>query len=363
MQRPLPTPCPRQLFPLSALVVALTVSACSPTEPVAVTETVRPVYVAVARSSADAELSFVGEVRAARRAELAFPVAGRVSAVLAEVGDSVRQGQVLAQLDEQPLQAQLAAANADEQRARAQVHETRQRLERLRQARQANAVSAGEWGGAELELATAEAALNAALAQREQATWSLANARLRAPMNGVVALRSIERGQAAGPGAPALVLDGAGRELATHVPGALALKVGQAVSLQGAGQTHMSRVLRMAGRLDAGGVRQVWLAVPDAAAVGSTWSVALQGKQDNAAASAVQVPLRSVTPNKVSGSGTILRLKADTNTLETAEVALGAVRGEWVEVRQGVREGDRVVVAGALALQAGMKVQPVMVQR
>lgn len=363
MQSPLPTTHPRHFLPLAAVMAALAVSACSPTEPVTVSENVLPVYVAVARSSTDAELSFVGEVRAARRAELAFPVAGRVLAVLAEVGDSVRQGQVLAQLDEQPLQAQLAAASADEQRVRALVNETRQRLERLRQARQANAVSASEWGGVELELATAEAAFNAALAQREQATWSLANARLRAPMDGVVALRNMERGQAAGPGAAALVLDGAGRELAIHVPGALALKVGQTVSLQGAGQIHVSRVLRMAGRLHAGGVRQVWLAVPDAAAVGSTWSVTLQAKPDNTAASAVQVPLRAVTPSKVSGIGTILRLKANTNILETAEVALGSVRGEWVDVPQGMHAGDRVVVAGALALQAGMKVQPVMVQR
>lgn len=351
--------------PRSATILAITMlmAACAPQEPAAVANPVRPAYVALARSSSDAALTYVGEVRAARRAELSFPVSGRVANVLAEVGDNVRQGQIVASLDERPLQAQLAASQAEEQRAQAMAIEARQRLERLRPARQAQAASPAEWGSAELELATAEAALQSARAQREQASWSLENARLRSPIDGVIALRNIERGQAVGPGAAALAIDGTGRELSIHVPGNQRLVIGQPVTLQGQDGTHTSRVLRVAGRLDAGGVRQAWLAVPDAAAVGSTWSVAVQGQQDTTSAVGVQVPLRAIRASETPGTGSALRLGADGQTLEATTVTLGAVQGEWVEVHKGLAAGDRVVVAGAQVLQPGTKIQPVMVQR
>ena len=344
---------------LAAVAAALLLTACSPETPGSVSDSVRPVYVATARDAHESALSFVGEVRAARRAELAFAVTGRVAGVAVEVGDTVREGQLLANLDERPLQAQWAAAGAEAQRAQAQVDEARQRLERLRGARQAQAASAAEWGAAELELTSAEAALQAARAQRDQASWALEQARLRAPIAGVVVLRTLERGQAAGPGVPALAIDGQGRELVIQVPATLGIQVGQKVTLHGQGQHQESRVLRLATRLDAGGVRKVWLAVPDAAAPGSTWSVALQADADTVRQGRVQVPLRAVRPTAATGTGTALRLAADGQTLEPVNLALGEVQGDWIEVTQGLQAGERVVVAGAHALRPGQKVQPV----
>lgn len=359
----IPSEHPWRLRPAAAawglLPLLMVLSACSNHEPATVTDLVRPAYVATARSSADAGLSFVGEVRATRRAELSFVVAGLVSNVLVEVGDVVRQGQVLASLDDKPLRAQLAAATAEVQRTQAQLSESLRRVERMRAAQQADAASATEWGAVQVELAGAQAAANAAQAQREQAAWSLEQSRLRSPMDGVVALRTLERGQATGPGAPVLSIDGGGRELVIHVPGNLQFKPGESVTLHGVDATLKSRVLRSAARLDAGGVRQVWLAVPDAAQVGSTWSVSVRGPSQGSVA-AVQVPLRAVMPSTTANTGSALRLAADGQTLEAATLTLDAVQGEWIEVQQGLQAGERVVVAGAQALRPGMKVQPVV---
>lgn len=341
------------------LPLLMALSACSSHEPAAVADPVRPAYVATARSSADAGLSFVGEVRATRRAELSFVVAGLVSNVLVEVGDVVRQGQVLASLDDKPLRAQLSAATAEVQRTQAQLSESLRRVERMRAAQQADAASATEWGAVQVELAGAQAAANAAQAQREQAAWSLEQSRLRSPMDGVVALRTLERGQATGPGVPVLSIDGGGRELVIYVPGSQSFKPGESVTLHGVDVTLKSRVLRSAARLEGGGVRQVWLAVPDAAQVGSTWSASVRGQSQGSAA-AVQVPLRAVMPGPVANTGRALRLAADGQTLEAATLTLGAVQGEWIEVQQGLQAGERVIVAGAQALRPGMKVQPVV---
>lgn len=337
-------------------LLALTLWGCSSETRTEVAEEVRPAYVVEARAGASQGLGFVGEVRAARRAELAFAVSGRVASVAVDVGDTVRRGQVLASLDPQPLTAQLAAAQAELSRVEAQVLELRQRQDRVRRAQDGGAVSGGELGAAQAELAAAEAARRAAIAQRDLAAWSLEQASLRATQDGTVALRLVEPGQASGPGTPVMAIDGEGRELSMLLPAALALKPGQAVRLRQGNSEQASRVLRVAGRLEADGLRRVFLTVPDDATVGSIWTATLVGL---ATAGPLQVPLRAVLSDASAGSGRVLRLAADGRTVESVAVSLGALHGTHIEVMQGLAAGDRVIVAGAAAIRAGSQVQPV----
>ena len=338
------------------LLPVLGLAACSKQPAPEVAETVRPAYVTDVRAGDSDALLWTGEVRAARRAELAFPVAGRVASVSVEVGDRVRAGQVLAKLDPQPLKAQLVAAQGELARTEAQVSEARQRTERVRRAQAAGAASGGEASGAQTELAAAEAALRAASAQRDAAAWSLENATLRAPVAGVVATRQLEPGQAAGPGAPVLMIDGDGRELSLLLPASMSVKAGQSVTLRSAGGESSSRVLRVAGRLDAGGVRRVFLAVPESASVGSTWSAMLPGF---AGTQGLRVPLRAVLPGPLSGNGSVLRLAKDGRTVEQVSVKLGPLHGDAIEVTSGLVEGDRVIVAGAAGIRPGSLVRPI----
>ena len=79
------------------------------------------------------------------------------------------------------------------------------------------------------------------------------------------------------------------------LPATLAVKPGQAITLRGTGTEQPSRVLRMAGRLEAGGVRRVVDDVRDAAGqlgcvasalgvlVPSLWAQARAGRGDGAA--------------------------------------------------------------------------------
>lgn len=349
-------PTPRRAVLALALWPVLGLVACTKDSPSASTESARPAYVVEVRNSGGDATGYIGEVRAQRRAELAFPVAGRVATVAVEVGDTVRAGQVLARLDLQPLKAQVAAAQGEVARAEAHAAEARQRAERVRRAHAAGATSGGEASSVQAELAAAEAALRAAGAQRDAATWSLEHATLRAPVPGVVATRLLEAGQAAGPGAPVLSIDGDGRELSLLLPAALPLKAGQSVMLRNAGSETPTRVLRVAGRLEAGGVRRVFLAVPESATVGSTWTVSLPGISN---AQALRVPLRAVLPDDTAGSGRVLRLAKDGRTVEQVAVKLGALTGDAIEVTAGLTAGDRVVVAGAAGIRPGSLVKPV----
>ena len=350
-------PTRARLSAVLSLLPVLSLWGCAGEPAGAVTETVRPAYVVEARAGGVEGLDFIGEVRAARRAELVFAVSGRVAQVAVDVGDAVRRGQVLAMLDTQPLAAQLAAAQADLARIDAQRGEVQQRLERVRRAQVGGAAAAGELAAVQAEAAALDAAQRATLAQRDLATWSMAQATLRAPMDGTVATRLIEPGQVGGPGAPAMAIDGDGRELSILLPASVPLQPGQGLMLRSAGaEQQPSRVLRVAGRLEAGGVRRVFLAVPAEAVVGSTWVAMLASATLQ---TTLQVPLRAVLPDATAGSGRVLRLGRDGRTVEAANVRLGALHGSRVEVTQGLAAGDKVIVAGAAGIRPGSRVRPV----
>jgi RND family efflux transporter MFP subunit len=342
---------------LAALALA-TLSACREATPDTEAEVARPAYVVQARRGASGGQEFVGEVRAARRAELAFPVTGRISRILVDLGDAVRKNQVLASLDTQTLTAQYETASGEVVRAVAQRDESRQRLDRLQSALQADAASAAEAGAARLELTTAEAALRAAQANQAAASWSLRQAELRAPMDGVIGQRTLELGQAVGPGAPVIAIDGPERELVVVVPDSLPLRVGQAVRLRAGDREVQSRVLRLASRLDAGGARKVYVMAPAQALVGSTWSIGLlpEGTADQP-----QVPLRALLPDVTANVARVLRLGQDGQTTELVQIESGATHGAWIEVSKGLRVGDKVVVGGAVAIAPGSKIKPIAV--
>ncbi|MRV71954.1 efflux RND transporter periplasmic adaptor subunit [Duganella sp. FT92W] len=361
--------CPSPRHPLRILIRAALVPALLPlfsltgcSEPAATgvhAEPPRPAYVVTVTPKAGAELEFVGEVRAVQRAELSFAVAGQVATVLVEPGDHVRPGQVLATLHPQQVAAQTATARSDLARAEAQLAEVRQRHDRIVAARASGAASAAELHAVQAELGSAEATLRSAHAQRDAADWSLEQARLRAPMDGTVSARHVEPGQGTGPGAPAFTLDGAGRELSVLVPGDQPAKAGQPALLRSGDVRLDGKVLRVASRLEAGGLRRVFLSVPERADVGSAWRVSLTA---NLPSAALQIPLRAVQQSQ-QDRGHVLRVGADGHTVEQVTVRLGALHGDSVEIEDGLRQGDRVIVAGALSIQPGSKVAPFALPR
>ena len=343
---------------LLALSLLPTVSliGCSRSESLPPGESGRPAYFIEVRQTDADTLAWVGEVRASQRAELAFPVSGRIATVAADIGDIVFAGQILATLDLLPLKAQLEVAQADLTKAHVQVAESRARFDRVRRAQIAGAASDAEVTAAQSELAHAEAALTAAQSQRDTAAWNLQNGTMRAPFDGVIASRHIERGQLASSATAAFSVDGTGRELLVLLPADVALRPGKAVTISSSGSEVSSRVLRMASRLDPGGVRRVFFTAPDNADVGSTWSINLA---TSTRPFALRVPLRAVVPSADSGTGTVLRIAKDGKTVESVSVKMGVQHGDMVEIAEGLSDGDRVVISGASSIRPGTLVRPI----
>src|SRR5688572_13696052 len=200
MPKLLPALTPRYTLAL-ALAASLTLAACTKTQ--APLEPVRAVKVmTVGVETFKSGYEFAGEVRPRVESRLGFRVAGKIVKRQAELGQRVKAGEALAQLDSRDFQlaadaarAQVAAASTNRDLAAAD-------FKRYSTLRDQNFIS-----GAELE--RREASLKAAQAQFDQARAQLASqgnqasyTSLVADVSGVVTAVEAEPGQVVSAGTP-----------------------------------------------------------------------------------------------------------------------------------------------------------------
>ena len=191
-----------------ALLAPLLLTACTQHDDPAAAAPV-PAYAAVARGRIDVEGGLLS---------LGMPRDGTLARVDVREGDTVRRGQPLAELDSEPAQLAVVAAQAERDQARAQLAllGERQVAAQRRAARLAAAARAGAGDGqsaddardAANELAAQQAAARANLALAEQklagARFELAQRTLRAPLDAQVVHVSAQPGASVSPQAGAL---------------------------------------------------------------------------------------------------------------------------------------------------------------
>ena len=162
-------------------------------------------------------------------------VAGAVRRVLVREGQSVRQGELVAELDTTDLRTRLDAARADraERRARLAI------AERNRDTNQAllkqNFISQNAFEQLHSTFQANEAAVHWADAQVQLASKAIEDAQVRSPITGVVSKRAVNGGERVLPDAPIVtVVDLSRLELEASVPASdiASVSVGQAVQFR-----------------------------------------------------------------------------------------------------------------------------------
>lgn len=156
----------------------------------------RPVrYVVTPQPSSGAPLRRTGEIRAHDEITLGFRLDGRLLARMADVGDRVTQGQLLATLESDTGRNQLSSAQAELDSARAAERVAAVNLHRLRSLMPSGAI-------AQAQLDTATSDWQAAVSRRQSDEAALKNARdnlawtrLTAPQSGVITSVSASAGQ------------------------------------------------------------------------------------------------------------------------------------------------------------------------
>jgi len=206
----------------------------------------------VRTGSVQAEWSFLGDVSALQHAQLAAGASGEVRRVLVRVGDRVKKGDLLVEIDPSLAAARVRAASASKEAGAAQLERAQRDAERLSTAGPDIAARA------EIEQATSERKRAAAEGGRLKAAEAEARAelerhRITAPFDGVVANRRVDPGDWVDPGVEAIeLIDDRDVDVLASVPPEVAsfLSVGDKADLRRRGETTPATIRGIVPALD-----------------------------------------------------------------------------------------------------------------
>ena len=347
---------------VSGLFAAGLVVGCG-AEPAEV-EPARPVLVTHPSAAADGFSSLAGEIRAREESPLSFRIGGKLVERRVDVGDHVKQGDVLATLDAGDLQARARAARA--QLAAAEAELGRARADRARFATLADQqlVSRSTMDAQDAATVAAQGQVDAARAELQVAGNQAGYSQLRAPADGVIAMRQAEAGEVVGAGQPVFTLAADGRrEVVFAVPeGAIdTIKPGQAVQVElwsHLGKRWPGRVREIAPAADPASRTFAARATIDAPA--GTLDLGQSARVYFAAndGSSLSVPLSAL--QRVGEDGVaVFVVDPVTSTLKLQPIGVGPYGSERAPVTSGLAPDAWVVAAGGHLLREGQKVAPV----
>ena len=346
----------------AAAILSFALAACSGGDAAVVAP--RPVLVAHPQAAAGASaLAYPGEVRAREEAALSFRVGGKLVRRLVDVGDRVSAGQLLAELDPGDLQLQARAAQAQLAAAEAELARAAADKARYAQLAAQQLVSRSALQAQEAMHAAAAGQAKAARASYDVARNQAAYAQLRAPGDGVIAIRQAEAGQVVAPGQMVfgLAADGA-REVAIALPEARIdeFSVGQRASVElwsAQGRPLPARIREISPAADPQTrtyAARVALEAGADAGLGQSARVYFQlSGQRSAGKAALTVPLAAVQRGDKGDGAGVWVVDPATRKLHLAPVVLGPYGEDRVPVIDGLGPDDWIVVAGGHLLREG----------
>lgn len=142
--------------------------------------------------------SYLGRAESSMATPLAAAVAGRVRSVEVREGQSAKRGQLLVALDSRSVRARVMAAESVVKRTEAQLAQARRQADRIKETKAA--LSAPERERFLLEVDTLSAQLAGDQAELQRVRVELADHRITAPFDGVVAARHVDPGAWVNPG-------------------------------------------------------------------------------------------------------------------------------------------------------------------
>ena len=300
-----------------------------------------------------------GELRAADEATVRAELGGSMLQVVVEEGQAVKRGALLGRIEASTLDDARRSAESAVRNAENQLTVARREADRARQLLAAGALAVREMEIADANVSAAEAAVADAKARLVLATKQLSDAVLRAPIDGIVADRAVNRGDVVAVGTALFtIIDPSSMRLEASVPSEDigALRVGAAVqfTVRGYEQAFEGRIDRISPQADAQ-TRQVPIFVSVANKSGRLVAgLFAEGRVVTEAAEGLVVPLNAV--NTSEAAPWVLRVTQ--GSTEKVQVTLGLrdPRTERVQIVSGVNEGDILLRGAAQGITPGTPV-------
>jgi RND family efflux transporter MFP subunit len=365
-------------------------------EPASVANPIAPV-VSASRSTLANKLTVAGVFLPYQEVELHAKVAGYIRSINVDIGDKVKEGQVLATLDVPELQAQVEGAQAsvrrtqaeiaratnDVARAKANYNALHAAAVRLKQASNARPglIAEQELDDAQAKDDAAAAQVDAAKsayeamlqqlgvsqAQQQQMSSMVDYSRITAPFNGVITWRYadtgalIQAGTSNAGSAPVVkIAQISTLRLRLPVPESLAPYVRNSdsatIHIDALNRTIAGTVARSTKALDpATRSMQVEVDVTNADGSLSPGMYAEVSLNIWRSGNALVLPINAVYRD---GNTQTLYLVNTQNKVERRNVTLGVTTANQAEILNGLRDGEQVIIANQASFQPGELVTP-----
>lgn len=290
-------------------------------------------------------ITSVGSLLPDEEVDLSFETSGKIVSIDFEEGAPVKKGQLLAKVNDKPLQAQLSKYKAQVKLAEDRVYRQSTLLEK-------DAVSQEAYEQARTELAT----LNADI---ELCEANIALTELRAPFDGIIGLRRVSEGAYASPTvvvakltriAPLKIEFGVPERYASEIRPGTPLSF----TVEGSLETFRAKVYAVDPNVDEQSrtlsVRALYPNDGQHLFPGRFASIRIQVSD---IPEAIAVPTEAVVPEM--GVDKVFLYKG--GTARPVEIKTGIRTDSVIQVVRGLSPGDTLITSGTLQLRTGLKVK------
>jgi membrane fusion protein, multidrug efflux system len=315
----------------------------------------------VAPQTLSRSLPLSGSMSPVVQATVKSKVGGEVELMPLREGQDVREGDVIARIDTRNLQAQYDRQLAAVDRARADLDLATLNRDKNRALLEKRYISQNTYEATESAYAGSIASLKLAQADARLAKISLDDAVVRAPFTGTISKRHVQPGEKVSMDSTIVTLvDLRQMVLEAAVPAAdiPAVQIGQAArfTVGGFGAQEFVGEVQRINPLTEDGSRAItiYIAVPNPASALKGGMFAQGALTLDKNTPVLAVPQRAV--HEEAGAAYVYTLRDETIVRTNVKVGAAAPGGAFVEVREGLAEGDRVIVTEITGSQVGKRV-------
>lgn len=321
-----------------------------------------------------------GKVQAAKESTLSFGVGGKVVEIIVAQGDDVTRGQLLARLDSEPLSIKLEDARAKLNNSRAKLLESQRSFERTDKLYKQRGASQKDLEAATANLATANGNLKTAQGVLSQTELDFAHTKLIAPFSGKVKEVLVDPFQEVNASEPISTLQSYDAlEIKVRVPETLIRYVDHGQIVHAAfpslpGVAVSGTVITIASEAENGNAFPVTVSLSDTdpnlrpgmtASLTFNFNAYLEGRTAYLIPlSAIAVDAGFLSAGEYKRNDTtrqneapVFILDSKTGKIQRRKILIGDLRGNELEVYEGLKPGELVVTAGVSFLRDGMKAE------
>ncbi|GAA4450412.1 efflux RND transporter periplasmic adaptor subunit [Rurimicrobium arvi] len=350
------------LYSLAALSM---LSACGNSGEKEETSQTTPVEVTVSTAgtgSVNGQTEASGQVEAVRSAMISTRMMGYIQKIYVDIGDKVKQGQVLFSINAADIRAKSGQANASVAQAEAALANAKKDYERFTVLYQQNSATAKEMDNITFQYKAAQAQLEAARQMHNEVKANMSYAVVTAPFDAVITQKMMDAGSMATPGMPVLMMEQPGAlQITASVTEASVTSIHEgdqvSVNISALGKQISGKVARISQSASATGGRYiVKVAIPEDKDIrsGMYATVAFSNRNLTGVQEHILIPQSSlVHQHELTGLYTIDNKK----TAVLRWVRTGKVSGAQIEILSGLQAGEQYISEAHGRLYNGVSVK------